>query len=109
MRRRRVLSGSGRAVLRVTALEYEADLTFGALNQLLRPLLGDLPTLDEVHRQAIAVILSLERFCVDNLRCFVVARLLWSDDHAHMVAPAARSRGPASPAPERDTPVSAQE
>jgi len=42
----------------------------------------------------IAVILSLERFCVDNLRCFVVARLLWSDDHAHMVARAARSRGP---------------
>ena len=41
----------------------------------------------------IAVILSLERFCVDNLRCFVVARLLWSDDHAHMVAGAARSRG----------------
>ena len=60
MRRRRVLSGSGRAVLRVTALEYEADLTFGALNQLLRPLLGDLPTLDEVHRQAIAVICGLE-------------------------------------------------
>jgi len=40
----------------------------------------------------IAVILSLERFCVDNLRCFVVARLLWSDDHARMVARAARSR-----------------
>src|SRR6266581_2422790 len=44
----------------------------------------------------IAVILSLERFCVDNLRCFVVARLLWSDDHAHMVARAARSRVQAS-------------
>jgi predicted ATP-dependent serine protease len=51
---------AGRAVLRVTALEYEADLTFGALNQLLLPLLEDLPTLDEVHRQAIAVICGLE-------------------------------------------------
>jgi hypothetical protein len=38
------------------------------------------------------VILSLERFCVDNLRCFAVARFLWSDDHANMVAPAARAR-----------------
>jgi hypothetical protein len=32
----------------------------------------------------IAVILSLERFCVDNLRCFAVARLLLPDDHAHV-------------------------
>ena len=51
---------AGRAVLGITALEYEAELTFGALNQLLLPLLDDLPTVNEVHRQAIAVICGLE-------------------------------------------------
>ena len=43
----------------------------------------------------IAVILSLERFCVDNLRSSVVARLLWSDDHARMVARAEFERSSA--------------
>jgi hypothetical protein len=58
-------------------------------------------------RQTIAGILSPERFCVDDLRCFVVARLLWSDDHANMVARAGRSSAPsltrrvASPCGER--------
>jgi len=33
-----------------------------------------------------AVILALERFCVDKFRGFVVAPLLWSDDHERMVA-----------------------
>jgi len=47
--------------------------------------------LDDAAR-VMGLILSLERFCVDNLRCFVIARLLWSDDHPHMVARAARSR-----------------
>jgi len=51
---------AGRAVLGITALEYEAELTFGALNQLLLPLLDDLPTVNEIHRQAIAVICGLE-------------------------------------------------
>ncbi|GAB2641124.1 AAA family ATPase [Prescottella soli] len=51
---------AGRTVLRATALEYEAKLTYGALNQVLHPLLGRLPSLDEVHRRAIAVICGLE-------------------------------------------------
>ena len=51
---------AGRTVLRATALEYEADLAYGALNLILYPLLEALPTLDEVHRRAIAVICGLE-------------------------------------------------
>jgi DNA-binding CsgD family transcriptional regulator len=52
---------AGRVVLRVTALEYEAELAFAALNQLLLPLLDDLPGVDlEVHRWAIALICGLE-------------------------------------------------
>ncbi|GAA1960740.1 AAA family ATPase [Microbacterium deminutum] len=51
---------AGRTAVRTTALEYEADLTFGALNQLIHPLLGALPALDEIHRHAIAVISGLE-------------------------------------------------
>ena len=51
---------AGRTVLRATALEYEADLTYGALNQVLLPLLEHLTSLDDVHRHAIAVICGLE-------------------------------------------------
>lgn len=50
----------GRTVLRATALQYEADLTYGSLNLLLHPLLDALPSLDEVHREAIAIICGLE-------------------------------------------------
>ncbi|SDU73455.1 LuxR family transcriptional regulator [Jiangella alkaliphila] len=51
---------AGRRVLRATALEYEADLTYGALNLVLHPLLDQLPALDEAHRHAVAVICGLE-------------------------------------------------
>ena len=51
---------AGRTVLRATALEYEADLTYGALNQVLHPLLDHLASIDGVHRRAIAVICGLE-------------------------------------------------
>ncbi|MFB6612521.1 AAA family ATPase [Agromyces sp. NPDC056379] len=51
---------AGRTALRATALEYEADLTYGALNQVLLPLLDHHSSLDEVHRHAIAVICGLE-------------------------------------------------
>ncbi len=51
---------AGRRVLRVTALEYEAELNYGALNQILYPLLDQLPALEEVHQRAIAVMCGLE-------------------------------------------------
>jgi len=51
---------AGRTVVRATAFEYEADLTYCALNEVLHPLLDALPGIDEVHRQAIAVICGLE-------------------------------------------------
>ena len=51
---------AGRTVVRATAFEYEADLTYCALNEVLYPLLDALPAIDEVHRHAIAVICGLE-------------------------------------------------
>ena len=51
---------NGVVVLRATALEYEAELAFGALSQLLYSLLDDLTGLDEPHRRALAVICGLE-------------------------------------------------
>ena len=53
-------AGYGVVVLRATALEYEAEFAFGALSQLLYPLLDDLTSLDEAHRRALAVIFGLE-------------------------------------------------
>jgi DNA-binding CsgD family transcriptional regulator/DNA polymerase III delta prime subunit len=50
---------AGRTVLRATALEFEADFVFGALNQILHPLLADLPLVDEVHQRAISTICGL--------------------------------------------------
>ncbi|WP_137843315.1 helix-turn-helix transcriptional regulator [Microbacterium sp. 2FI] len=51
---------AGWAVVRATALQYEADLPFWSLNQMLHPLLDILPELEELHRTAIAVICGLQ-------------------------------------------------
>ncbi|KAA8885440.1 helix-turn-helix transcriptional regulator [Nocardia colli] len=54
------IAGShGVRVLRAAALEYEAELKFGALNQLLHPLSGAIEGLGAVHRDALRVILGL--------------------------------------------------
>lgn len=50
----------GIRVVRAAALEYEADLPFGALNQLLHPLLKEIDELGATHRQALNVIMGLE-------------------------------------------------
>ncbi|WP_327146081.1 AAA family ATPase [Nocardia sp. NBC_01327] len=50
----------GFRVLRAAALEYEADLKFGALNQLLHPLLDAADELGATHRQALNVIMGSE-------------------------------------------------
>ena len=51
---------AGRRVLRAAALEYEADLRFGALNQLLSPLAAQVDGLDAAHHHALRVVLGLE-------------------------------------------------
>ncbi|WP_330249686.1 LuxR family transcriptional regulator [Nocardia sp. NBC_00565] len=49
----------GSRVLRAAALEFEAELQFGALNQLLQPMIGGIDGLDAPHRGAIRTVLGL--------------------------------------------------
>ncbi|WP_433664164.1 LuxR C-terminal-related transcriptional regulator [Nocardia sp. CA-128927] len=54
------IAGShGLRILRAAALEYEAELKFGALNQLLHPLLSEIDELGAAHRDALRVIMGL--------------------------------------------------
>ena len=46
-------------VLQAAGVEFEAEVGFAGLNQLLLPLLGDLETLPEPHREALVVALGL--------------------------------------------------
>ncbi|GAB2531161.1 AAA family ATPase [Nocardia heshunensis] len=52
--------GRGWRVLRAAALEFEADLQFGALNQLLQPMTGFVDELDAPRRAAMRVIMGSE-------------------------------------------------
>ncbi|WP_405162884.1 AAA family ATPase [Nocardia sp. NBC_01499] len=54
-----IAASQGIRVLRAAALEYEAELKFGALNQLLHPLLDDIDKLGAAHREALRVIMGL--------------------------------------------------
>lgn len=47
-------------MVHATALEFEADLTYGALNLELRPLLDSLSAIAEVHQHAIAIVGGIE-------------------------------------------------
>ncbi len=49
----------GATVLRAAGVEFEAEVSFAALNQLLLPLLGDLEALPAVHRDGLLVALGL--------------------------------------------------
>ncbi|WP_433578376.1 LuxR C-terminal-related transcriptional regulator [Nocardia brasiliensis] len=55
-----VAAAQGIRVLRVAALEYEAEFKFGALNQLLHPFADCVDGLESAHRQALAVIMGME-------------------------------------------------
>ncbi|MFQ6397532.1 LuxR C-terminal-related transcriptional regulator [Nocardia sp. KC 131] len=55
-----IAASHGLRVLRAVAHEYEADLKFGALNQLLDPLSSGIDELGAAHRQALSVIMGLE-------------------------------------------------
>ncbi|MFD6160631.1 LuxR C-terminal-related transcriptional regulator [Nocardia sp. NPDC060256] len=54
-----IAAAEGLRVLRAAALEYEAELKFGALNQLLHPLMSDIDELGVAHRDALRVIMGL--------------------------------------------------
>src|SRR4051794_33021081 len=49
----------GAAVLRAAGAEFEAALSFAGLNQLLHPVLGRLPELDEADQRALRMALGL--------------------------------------------------
>jgi hypothetical protein len=51
-------SGAGTRVLRAAGVEFEAETSFSGLNQLLLPLLAELPQLPTVHRDALNVALG---------------------------------------------------
>ena len=50
---------SAATVLRAAGVEFEAEVGFAGLHQLLLPLVGDLATLPEPHREALCVALAL--------------------------------------------------
>ncbi len=54
-----IAQDAGRMVVRATALEFEADLVYGALNQALRQLLTALPLIDDAHQHAISTICGI--------------------------------------------------
>ena len=49
----------GIRVVRAVGAEFEADVSFAGLNQVMHPLLGELQRLDAAHRQALTVALGL--------------------------------------------------
>jgi DNA-binding CsgD family transcriptional regulator len=55
----RAAAGSGVTVLRAAGVEFESEVAFAGLNQLLLPLLDDLEALSDAHREALCVALGL--------------------------------------------------
>src|SRR5438128_1325808 len=51
-------SAEGMRILRAAGVEFEAGTSFSGLNQVLLPLLGELPQLPAVHRDALNVALG---------------------------------------------------
>ena len=62
----RVAQGAGALIVRTRGIQYEVDISFAALNQVLLPLLGELPALPPGHRDALNVALGLGRGRVPN-------------------------------------------
>ena len=54
----RAAAASGARVLFAAGVEFEAEISFSGLNQLLMPVLDDLPALGPAHRDALAVSLG---------------------------------------------------
>lgn len=53
-----VASANGMRILRASGVEFEAATSFSGLNQVLLPLLGELPQLPAVHRNALNIALG---------------------------------------------------
>jgi DNA-binding CsgD family transcriptional regulator len=53
-------AAAGTKVLFAAGAEFEADVSFAGLNQVLHPLFGELPRLDSAHGQALTVALGLD-------------------------------------------------
>ena len=53
-------SAAGTIVLRAQGVQFEANVAFGALNQILLPILPHLPKLEKAHRAALNVALGLD-------------------------------------------------
>lgn len=51
-------SAAGTMVLRVTGAEFEGEISFSGLNQVLLPVLGDVDGLGAAHRDALRVALG---------------------------------------------------
>ena len=62
----RTALGLGALIVHTRGIQYEVDVSFAALNQVLLPLLSELPTLPPVHREALNVALGLGRGRVPN-------------------------------------------
>jgi DNA-binding CsgD family transcriptional regulator len=56
----RLADARGLRVLRAAGVEFEADVSFSALNQLLQPLFEDLESLDAWQREALTTALGLK-------------------------------------------------
>jgi DNA-binding CsgD family transcriptional regulator len=54
-----IAADSGIRLLRATGSQFEADISFAALHQLLRPCFAELPHLSSLHTRALNVALSL--------------------------------------------------
>src|SRR5581483_1470550 len=71
-------SAAGTRILRAAGVEFEAGTSFSGLNQLLLPLLGALPQLPAVHRDALNVALGFgdgpppSRLVVSNAALFLL-------------------------------------
>lgn len=62
----RTAHGLGAMIVRTRGIQYEVDVSFAALNQVLLPMLSELPALPPVHREALNVALGLGRGRVPN-------------------------------------------
>ncbi|WP_406435745.1 AAA family ATPase [Streptomyces sp. NBC_00631] len=76
----RSAAANGARVLRIAGVQFEADLSYAALNQAFLPLRDTVQTLDELHRQALSAALGFgagpppERLVVCNAALEVLRR-----------------------------------
>ena len=76
-------AAGGTRVLRAAGVEFEAGTSFSGLNQVLLPLLGALPQLPAIHRDALNVALGFgdgappSRLVVSNAALLLLRQTAW--------------------------------